>query len=397
MAGTVSAHESGGIVMGLVQAVVGAVGGTLADQWKDFYTVPAGLPSTAALFAAVPQGTNAGRGSNTRGSSNIITNGSKIIVPEGYGLLLFQDGGITGLAAEPGAYEWRSDDLNSKSIFTGGGLVESLITQSWERFKFGGQPGSQQAAFFVSLKELPENRFGTQSEIYWDDGFLNTQVGAITRGSYTLKIVDPILFVKNFVPATYLQPGKVFDFTDMDNAAAGQLFNEVVGSLAPAFSLYTNDPGKGNRITKIQQDSIGFAKSLSDAVENAYQWKSDRGLAIVKTAIVSIEYDANTRELLKNVQRADALAGARGNSNLQASVAAGMQAAGENGGAAGMMGIGMASGMMGGIGGLQQPVAPAAPAAEDPIAKLKKAKEMLDLGLITQDDYNALKNKALGL
>lgn len=383
--------------MGLVQAVVGAVGGTLADQWKDFYTVPAGLPSTAALFAAVPQGTNAGRGSNTRGSSNIITNGSKIIVPEGYGLLLFQDGRITGLAAEPGAYEWRSDDINSKSIFTGGGLVESLITQSWERFKFGGQPGSQQAAFFVSLKELPENRFGTQSEIYWDDGFLNTQVGAVTRGSYTLKIVDPILFVKNFVPAAYLQPGKVFDFTDMDNAAAGQLFNEVVGSLAPAFSLYTNDPGKGNRITKIQQDSIGFAKSLSDAVENAYQWKSDRGLAIVKTAIVSIEYDANTRELLKNVQRADALAGARGNSNLQASVAAGMQAAGENGGAAGMMGIGMASGMMGGIGGLQQPVAPAAPAAEDPIAKLKKAKEMLDLGLITQDDYNALKNKALGL
>ena len=170
-----------------------------------------------------------------------------------------------------------------------------------------------------------------------------------------------------------------------------------MGSLAPAFSLYTNDPAKGNRITKLQQDSVGFAKSLSDAVENAYQWKSDRGLVIAKTAIVSIEYDANTRELLKTVQRADALAGARGNSNLQASVAAGMQAAGENGGAAGMMGIGMASGMMGGLGSLQQPVAPAAPAAEDPVAKLKKAKEMLDLGLITQGDYDALKAKALGL
>jgi membrane protease subunit (stomatin/prohibitin family) len=383
--------------MGLVQAVVGSIGGTLADQWKDFYTVPGGLPSTAALFAAVPQGANAGRGSNTKGSSNIITNGSKIIVPEGYGLLLFQDGAITGLAAEPGGYEWRSDDINSKSIFTGGGLVESLVRQSWERFKFGGQPGSQQAAFFVSLKELPDNRFGTQSEIYWDDGFLHTQVGAVTRGSYTLKIVDPIRFVKNFVPASYLQPGQVFDFTDIDNAAASQLFNEVVGSLAPAFSLYSNDPGKGNRITKLQQDSIGFARSLSDAVESAYQWKSDRGLAIVKTAIVSIEYDANTRELLKNVQRADALAGARGNSNLQASVAAGMQSAGENGGAAGMMGIGMASGMMGGIGGLQQPVAPAAPAADDPVAKLRKAKEMLDLGLITQADYDTLKAKTLGL
>ncbi len=382
--------------MGLVQAVKGAVGGVLADQWKDFFTVPAGLPSTAALFAAVPRGTNAGRGSNTSGSSNIISNGSKIVVPEGYGLLLFQDGAITGFVAEPGGYEWRSDDLNSQSIFAGDGVVTPLIKQSWERFKFGGQPGAQQAAFFVSLKELPDNRFGTQSEIYWDDGFLGTQVGAVTRGSYTLKIVDPILFVKNFVPASYLQSGQVFDFTDLDNAAASQLFNEVVGSLAPAFSLYTNDPGKGNRITKLQQDSLGFAKSLSDAVEQAYQWKSDRGLAIVKTAIVSIEYDANTRELLKTVQRADALAGARGNSNLQASVAQGIQSAGENGGAAGLVGVGMASGMFG-AGSLQQPVAPAAPAADDPVAKLKKAKEMLDLGLITQDDYDALKAKALGL
>lgn len=382
--------------MGLVQAVKGAVGGVLADQWKDFYTVPAGLPSTAALFAAVPQGTNAGRGSNTSASSNIITNGSKIVVPEGYGLLLLQDGAITGFVAEPGGYEWRSDDSNSQSIFAGDGLVAPLIKQSWERFKFGGQPGSQQAAFFVSLKELPDNRFGTQSEIYWDDGFLGTQVGALTRGSYTLKIVDPILFVKNFVPARYLQPGQVFDFTDMDNAAASQLFTEVVGSLAPAFSLYTNDPGKGNRITKLQQDSLGFAQSLSAAVEQAYQWKSDRGLAIVKTAIVSIEYDANTRELLKTVQRADALAGARGNSNLQASVAQGIQSAGETGGAAGLVGVGMASGMFG-AGSLQQPVAPAAPAADDPVAKLKKAKELLDLGLITQADYDTLKAKALGL
>ena len=88
--------------MGLLQAVKGAVGGTLGDQWKDFYTVPDGLPATAALFAAVPRGTNAGRGSNTSASSNIISNGSKIVVRDGYGLLRFQDGKIAGLVAEPG-------------------------------------------------------------------------------------------------------------------------------------------------------------------------------------------------------------------------------------------------------------------------------------------------------
>ncbi|MEA9755793.1 SPFH domain-containing protein [Xanthomonas campestris pv. raphani] len=380
--------------MGLVQAVAGAVGGVLADQWKDFYTVPAGLPATAAVFAAVPHGSNAGRGANTGASSNVISNGSRIVVPEGYGLLLMQDGAITAFVADAGGYEWRSDDVNAQSLFAGDGLVSPLIRQSWERFKFGGQPGTQQAAFFVALKELPDNRFGTQSEIYWDDGFLGTQVGAVTRGSYTLKIVDPILFVKNFVPASYLQPGQVFDFTDLDNAAAGQLFNEVVSALAPAFSLYTNDTAKGNRITRLQQDALGFAKSLSAAVEQTYQWQSDRGLAIVKTAIVSIEYDANTRELLKTVQRADALSGARGNANLQASAAQGLQSAGEHGGAAGLVGVGMATGMLGGLGNLQQP---AAPAAQDPVATLKKAKEMLDLGLITQSDYDAAKAKALGL
>ncbi|MCC5093138.1 MULTISPECIES: SPFH domain-containing protein [Xanthomonas] len=380
--------------MGLVQAVAGAVGGVLADQWKDFYTVPVGLPATAAVFAAVPHASNAGRGANTGASSNVISNGSKIVVPEGYGLLLMQDGAITAFVAEAGGYEWRLDDVNAQSLFAGDGLVSPLIRQSWERFKFGGQPGTQQAAFFVALKELPDNRFGTQSEIYWDDGFLGTQVGAVTRGSYTLKIVDPILFVKNFVPASYLQPGQVFDFTDLDNAAAGQLFNEVVSALAPAFSLYTNDTAKGNRITRLQQDALGFAKSLSAAVEEAYQWQSDRGLAIVKTAIVSIEYDANTRELLKTVQRADALSGARGNANLQASAAQGLQSAGEHGGAAGLVGVGMATGMLGGLGNLQQP---AAPAAQDPVATLKKAKEMLDLGLITQSDYDAAKAKALGL
>jgi membrane protease subunit (stomatin/prohibitin family) len=394
--------------MGLVQAAVGAIGGALADQWQDFYTVPDGLPPTAALFAAVPRGSNAGRGSNTRGSSNIITNGSRIVVPEGYGLLLMQDGAITAFVAEAGAYEWNSQDLQSQSIFSGGGVFEALVRQSWERFKFGGQPGAQQAAFFVSLKELPDNRFGTQSEIYWDDGYLNAQVGAITRGSYTLQIVDPIRFVKGFVPASDLQPGRVFDFTDLDNAAAGQLFNEVVSSLAPAFSLYTNDPAKGNRITRIQQDAIGFASSLSEAVERAYRWKTDRGLVIVKTAIVSIEYDAHTRELLKTVQRADALTGARGNANLQASVAAGVQAAGENAGVGGIVGMGIATGGLGGLAGLQQPSVPAptvvpappaaaAAAADDAIARLTRAKQMLDAGLITQADYDAVKAKALGL
>lgn len=411
--------------MGFIKAFSGALSSTFADQWKDFYGPTEGVPATAALFKAVPKGTNNGVGENYKGQENVISNGSKIIVPEGTALITLQDGQITGLIAEPGGFEFKSDDPNSKSMFAGDGILSSTIGTSWERFKFGGQASSQQLAFYINLKEIPNNRFGTQSEIYWDDAYLNTQVGAVTRGTYTLKIVDPLLFVKNFVPQKYLTPGApVFDFADMDNDAATQLFNEVVGTLSAAFSNYTNDPSKGNRISKIQGDQIGFAQAMSKAVEDAYQWRGDRGLEIVKTAILSIEYDADTKALLSDVKKADALSGARGNSFMQQSVARGVQAAGENGGGTGMafMGMGMQAGA-GMMNGMQQPAnanqnpfinvagaataqpAPEAqpqqvqaePAQADPYAELKKAKELLDAGIITQEDFEAKKKQLLGI
>lgn len=413
--------------MGFIKAFTGALGGTFADQWKDFYMPRQDVSATAALFQAVPQGENNGRGENYKGNENIISNGSKIIVPEGTALITMQDGAITGMIAEPGGFIFRSDDPNSQSMFAGDGVFGQTLKQTWEKVKFGGQPGSQQLAFYVNLKEIPNNRFGTQSEIYWDDAYFGTQVGAVTRGTYTLKIVDPLLFIKNFVPAQYLQPGApVFDFADMNNAAGEQLFNEVVGTLSAAFSNYTNDPSKGNRISKIQGDQIGFAQAMAQAVEDAYQWQTTRGLAIVKTAILAIEYDEDTKELMKDVKKADALSGARGNAFMQQAVARGMQAAGENGGGTGMafMGMGMqaANGMMGGI--QQQPTAssyqPAfgqpqmnmqqpsqmseqqsttstSSTSEDPYAKLTEMKKLLDAGVISQADFDAVKAKLLGI
>ena len=404
--------------MGFIKAFSGALSGTFADQWKDFYVPRSGIPATAAVFQAVPQSQNNGRGENYKGNENIITNGSKIVVPENTALITLQDGQITGMIAEPGGFEFRSDDVNSQSIFAGNGILGPTIKSSWEKVKFGGQPGSQQLAFYINLKEIPNNRFGTQSEIYWDDAFFGTQVGAVTRGTYTMRIFDPLLFVKNFVPTKYLQPNApIFDFADMDNDAASQLFNEVVGSLSAAFANYTNDPSKGNRMSKIQGDQIGFAQSLSAAVEEGYQWKSDRGLEIVKTAILAIEYDEDTKELMKDVKKADALSGARGNSFMQQAVARGVQASGENGGGTGMafMGMGMnaASGMMQSVQQqptqssyqpfnqtqpVQQPMSESqSTTQQDPMVVLTEKKKLLDAGLITQEDYDALKAKILGL
>ena len=173
-------------------------------------------------------------------------------------------------------------------------------------------------------------------------------------------------------------------------------------------------------MSKIQGDQIGFAQSLSAAVEAGYQWRSDRGLEIVKTAILAIEYDEDTKALMSDVKKADALSGARGNAFMQQAAARGMQAAGENGGGTGMafMGMGMnaAGGMMG---AMQQPNNPStyqpnfgaqpaqpdpvaeapmpAPAQEDPTEKLLNAKKLLDAGAITEEEYNKLKAQLLGL
>src|SRR5699024_4249992 len=158
------------------------------------------------------------------------------------------------------------------------------------------------------------------------------------------------------------------------------------------------------------------------AVEENYRWSSDRGLAIVKTAIVSIEYDQHTRELLKDVQKADALSGARSQSFMNQAAARGVQAAGENGGGAGLAMFGAGMGAAGGVGQAQpwsppgqqapqqqapqqqapqqaapQQSAPAEAAPADPVAKLAQYKEMLDQGLITEADYEAAKKAALGL
>ena len=108
--------------MGFIKAFTGALGGTFADEWKDFYVPRGNVPATAAIFGAEKKGTDAGRGENTKGSENIITNGSKIVVPEGTALITLQDGAITGCITEPGGFIFQSNDQNSQSFLAGNGI-----------------------------------------------------------------------------------------------------------------------------------------------------------------------------------------------------------------------------------------------------------------------------------
>lgn len=413
--------------MGFIQAVKGAISGIFADQWLDFYGPKQNVSATAGLFPGVQLGKDNERNANTKGNENIITNGTKVIVPEGTALVTIQDGAVTNIIAEPGAYEFKSDDVNSKSIFAGDGLISSIITSSFEKFKYGGIPAAEQLLFYVNLKEIPNNRFGTQSEVYWDDAYFGTQVGARTRGTYVLKIEDPIIFIKNFVPVKYLgKNAKEFDFSDFDhNPAVEQLFNEVVGSLSAAFSRYTNDPERENRMSKIQSDNLIFSGTLAGVVEEAYHWRELRGLKIVQTTILGVEYDEFTRKLIQDVMKADALSGSRGNSFLQQATARGLEAAGSNGGGLNMGMIGMGANMTGNMmSNMQQPntessykksldkqnnlnaeennqagnqQTQAGNQQVDVAGKLIEMKKLLDAEIITQEEFNKIKSELLGL
>ena len=400
--------------MGFIKAFSGALSGTFADQWKDFYVPMANVPATVGLFPAVLQGTNANRGENYKGSENIITNGSKIVVPEGVALITIENGAVTGFISEPGGYEFRSNDPNSKSMFSGDGILASTISQSFERFKFGGQPGVQQLAFYVNLKPITGNRFGTQTPIYWQDEYLATRAGGSARGTYSLKIVDPLLFFKGFVPDMYKGANaSIFDFADMDNPACDHLFNDFLTCLTGAFKRFSLKSKENNMdtIDYIQSNLDQFALTMDEEIENTYQWSSNYGIKVISVNLQA-DYDGPTLEVLEEARKADqeirraSRMGQAYSSNMAGMMAAASgeamktAAGNENGAMMGFMNMNMASqngaNLMSATNNVSTGTSTATP-VEDPTEKLLNAKKLLDAGAITSEDYDKLKAQILGI
>lgn len=401
--------------MGFIKAFTGALGGTFADQWKDFYKpeIDPNKPAVA-LHRAVLQNQNSGRGENGKGYNNIITNGSKIMVPEGTALVLMQDGGITGVITEAGGYIYSSTDPNSKTMFVGDGIIASTIKSSWEKFKFGGQPGVEQLAFYVNLKEMPVH-FGTGSVIKWNDSYFESKVGAKIRGDFSLTIIDPIVFIKEFVNAGYLQSNsEQFDFNDPDNDQANKVVNEFVNNLSAGITRLSVDAKTNGQDTYdyISMNRVLFGQTMSEEVERTCQWRENRGFEI-SNVTVEMEYDEATEELLKEYQQDDkAFRQARRMGELyqnnpgmmMADAGAAMKNAASNEGGAmvGFAGLNFAgqatNNMFGAFGNMQQPAQNNnQQPAQDPTVKLLEMKKLLDAGAITQEEYDQVKKQVLGI
>ena len=349
---------------------MGSAGGVLADQWKEYFYCDS---MAANVLVTKGKKRTSSRGSNTKGSDNIISNGV-IAVNEGQCIMIVEQGKIAEFAAEAGEYTWNSS--SEPTIFQGG--LEGLES-SWETFKrrfaFGGDTAKDQRVYWetssaiFNLKELVGNKYGTPAPIPFrvvDNNIgLDMDVSIRCNGEYSYKIADPMLFYKNVC-------GNVSQDYTRDQLDS-QLKSEFLTALQPAFARIS---AQGIRYSALPGHTMELAQAMNEVLSG--KWGATRGLAIVAVGVNSVTASAEDEATIKELQKSAVFR----NTNMaaahmvQAQAEAMKTAAGnKNGAMMGFMGMNMAQ-SAGGFNanslfqmGQQPsaapaPAAPAAPAAD---------------------------------
>ena len=358
--------------MGLIKAGIGALGGTLADQWKEFFYCDA-LPNDVLMRKGEKR--VSGRSSNTKGNDNIISNGSGIAVADGQCMIIVEQGKIVEVCAEPG--EFTYDSSTEPSIFAGslGDSIKETFKTIGKRFAYGGDTGKDQRVYYFNTKEILNNRFGTPNPIMFE--VVNKRIG-ISRtvqvrcnGVYTYVISDPLLFY------TRLCGNVESEFTreQIDE----QLKSEFIDALQPALGALAEQE---LRPAQIPAKANELKAAMNDALKQ--EWIDNRGISVGKIALNPITL---TAEDMKKINELEDAANVGSNPFMLAgrmtnATADTMQtAAGNSAGAmTGFLGMGMVGmGAQGGFGAAQnmynlgvqqqqqtaqQQPSPAAPAAE---------------------------------
>ena len=332
--------------MGLIKAGFGALGGVLADQWKEFFYCDA-LPGDVLVRKG--QKRVSGRSSNTKGSDNVISNGSGIAVADGQCMIIVEQGKIVEVCAEPG--EFTYDTSTEPSIFAGklgDSILESFKTIG-KRFTYGGDAAKDQRVYYINTKEIMGNKFGTPSPIMFEVvnkrlGFSKT-VNIRCNGVYSYFITDPLLFY------TKVCSNVQYEYTreEIDDT----LKTEFVSQLQTAFGILSEQelrpaqiPGKVNELRAAMNQAL------------RYEWVESRGITVGKIAMNPINL---TPEDMKAIAQMEDSASYGSNAAMAlgrmttAQANAMETAAGNSAGAmTGFMGMGMAGNAMGGFNPAQQ-------------------------------------------
>lgn len=320
--------------MGLIKAAMGAAGGVLADQWKEFFYCDSMTPDIL-MMKGQKRTSSHGRSSNIYGEDNIISNGSVIAVNNGQCMMIVESGKVVDLCAEPGEYVY--DKSTEPSLFTGDlkDNIKAVFRQMGKRFAFGGDTGKDQRVYYFNTKEIIGNKYGTPQEIPFKMKDLDTGQILMIRircfGEYSYRIVDPILFYTNVA-------GNAEDEYDR-NQLDSQLKSELLTALQPAFA-------KLSRIdyTELPGHTFEIAQALNDVLSP--KWRDLRGIEIVSFGVNSIKGNEEDEAKIQKVQMGMAMSNpniAMGAMADASSDAMRMAAQNEGGGAAfGFMNMNMA-------------------------------------------------------
>jgi membrane protease subunit (stomatin/prohibitin family) len=380
--------------VGIVKAFSGALGGTFADQWKDIITADH-FSEYTAVASGIYQQTNRGRGTNTKGSVDIISNGSKIFVPENTAAFIFSQGGIEDVITEPGGYEFQS---GIPSIFDGDGFKASVLKQASERFSFGGQPSAQHRIAFVNLREIRGIKFGTRGPMVYHDRFYGTDLELLAYGTFSVRIVDATAFVRNFLPANTRH--YAFDTVE----ARQQILSEFI----QGFLVAVNSLSETYRISELPSRTGEIAKVLADDNSTLGAWITRFGLDVVQVGIENIELSPESRELVKNysankmnVSAFEDISQHASNVAAQQKIAQGIQDQGLGDGAGLIFGMNLAQGLNPQTAApstsAPQPTPAQAPSLDEQIEAVKKLKELADAGILTPDEFETKKRQVMGL
>ena len=279
--------------MGLIKAALGSTGGVLADQWKEYFYCDS---MAANVLVTKGKKRTSSRNSNTKGSDNIISNGSVVAVNEGQCMMIVEQGKIVEFAAEAGEYTWNSS--SEPTIFQGG--LEGL-EGSWEtlkrRFAFGGDTAKDQRVYFFNLKELVGNKYGTPAPIPFrvvDNNIgLDMDVSIRCNGEYSYKIADPMLFYKNVC-------GNVSQDYTRDQLDS-QLKSEFLTALQPAFARISE---MGIRYSSLPGHTAELAEALNQ--ELSEKWSKLRGIEIVSLGVSGVKASEEDEQMIKELQRSAA-------------------------------------------------------------------------------------------
>ena len=334
--------------MGLLKAGLGAAGGVMADQWKEFIYCES-MP--ADVLACKGSKRTGGRSSNTRGEDNVISNGSVIAVNDGQGMLVVQNGKIIEVALEPG--EFVFDTGSEPSVFSGnlGDSIKETFANIGSRFTFGGDAGKDQRVYFINTKEIIGNKYGTANPVpfrvvYNNIGAgLELEVSVKCFGEYSYKITNPMLFYKNVC-------SNVTDSYTRDRIDS-QMRSEMMTALQPAFARISD---MGIKYSSLPGHTTELAQCLNE--ELSAKWRDLRGIEMVSLGISSIKASDEDEQRIKELQQSAALRDpTMAAAYLASSQGAAMQNAAKNEGAgafAAFAGINMAQGMGGNVGNLFQ-------------------------------------------